>query len=111
MEKHVKNLSIAFMIMTVTFFFNMFGAANLEGTNTPQAIITVLIVGANALLYLIPLVYMAIFSICMASVFRRVLSAQSRMVQRKIDKFPTLWFILSTLSFVGYFVFVSLIFG
>lgn len=111
MEKYIKNLSIAFIIMTTMFFLNMFGAANLEGTNTPQVITTVLIVGANALLYLIPLMYMGIFSICMASLFKRVLNTQNRMVQKALDKFPTLWFVLSTLSFVGYFVFVSLIFG
>ncbi len=109
MERYIKNLSIANIILTSMFFLGMFGAANMEGTNGPQFIESTLVVGVNLLFFVVPLSYMAVFGICMASFFRRIMNIQNRMVQKKFDKFPMLWFALSTFSFIGYFIFVNII--
>lgn len=111
MEKYIKNLSITFIIMTALFFMNMFGAVGLDGTSVPQVIIDVLVLGANALLYLNPILFMVIFGICMISLFKRVFANRSSGVKGKFENFPMLWFVLSTLCFFGFFMFVNLIFG
>ena len=109
MEKYLKSLSIAFLMLTSLFFINMFGLVNAE--RMPVVALRIFDIGAATLLYLVPLLYMGIFGIGMVSIFKRILSAQSRMVRAQYDKFPTLWFILATLGFVIYFVFVSLVFA
>lgn len=109
MEKYIKNLSIANIILTTLFFLSMFGAASVEGTNTPQFIESTLVVGVNLLFFVVPISYMVVFGICMTSLFRRIMNSQNRMVQKKMDKFPMLWFALSSFSFIGYFIFVNII--
>lgn len=111
MEKYIKPLSIVMLVLTTVFFLDMFGAANAEGTNLPQFLQTFLIIGANLLLYVVPLMYMAVFAISMTSIFKRVLNSQSTAARKKFDKFPILWFILATISFIAYYIFVSAVFN
>lgn len=111
MEKYIKNLSIAFIILTTMFFFNMIGLANAEQVGVPEFVLKILVVGANALLFLVPILYMVIFAISMVLFYKRIINMQNRMVNTKFDKFPILWFVLASMGFVGYFVFVSSIFG
>lgn len=109
MERNIKNLSIANIILTSLFFLSMFGAANVEGTNTPQFIESTLVMGVNVLFFVVPISYMVVFAIGMTSMFKKIMNSQNRIVQKKIDKFPMLWFALSSFSFIGYFIFVNLI--
>jgi hypothetical protein len=111
MEKYMKNLSIVFMLMTTMFFLSMFGYKISDESNAPQFVLDVLLFGAQTFLFLVPLMYMVIFGISMTSLFKRVLNIQNRMVQKSSDKFPLLWLILSTVSFMGYFAFVNLVFS
>lgn len=110
MEKYLKNLSIAFMILEGMFFLNMFGLAMAEQINIPEFVLNVIVIGANVLLYLVPILFMVIFGIGMASIFKRVF-AQYRIVTSKSDKFPTLWFVLASIGFLGFYIFVTLVFS
>jgi hypothetical protein len=66
-------------------------------------------VGVNLFFFIVPLSYMIVFGICMISLFRRLMNSQNRFSQKKLDKFPMLWFALSSFSFIGYFIFVNII--
>lgn len=109
MEKYLKKLSIIISIMTTFLFLNAYGAAMAEETNSPQIIARVMIVGANVLFFLVPIMYLIIFGIVMNALFKRVLRRQSSEFEKETDKFPKAWFILSTVCFVLYYTFFSVI--
>ena len=110
MEKYIKSFSKALVIMTVIFFLSFFGGANAETIGMPSFVFQVCVVSANALMFVIPLVFIAIFGIGMSSLFKKVLNNASRMVVKKVEeKFPLLWFIVSFVCFILYFMFVNVI--
>lgn len=109
MEKYLKKLSIILSIMTTFLFLNAYGAAMSEETNAPQVISRVLIVGANVLFFLVPILYLIIFGIVMSALFKRVINRQSSEFEKRTDKFPKAWFILSTVCFILYYTFFSVI--
>lgn len=111
MEKYIKILSIGLLVTTVFFFLSMFGAANGEALHMPEFIITVLSQGANVLIFAVPLLYLVIFSLGMACIFKKVLSQQINQFGQKTEKFPLVWFLLSFLFFMVYLIFVSIIFN
>lgn len=112
MEKYIKNFSKALIIMTVVFFLSFFAGANAQAIGMPDFVFQVCVVSANALMFVIPLVFVAIFGIGMTTLFKRVLNSTNRMVVKKVEeKFPTVWFIVSFVCFILYFMFVNVIFA
>ncbi|HCL02297.1 MAG TPA: hypothetical protein DHW61_07765 [Lachnoclostridium phytofermentans] len=112
MEKYIKSFSKALVILTVIFFLSFFGGANAEKIGMPNFIFQVCVISANALMFVIPLVYVVIFGIGMTTLFRKVLNNTTRAVVKKVEeKFPILWFIVSFVCFILYFMFVNVIFA
>lgn len=109
MEKYIKNCSIALMIMTGMFFLNMFGAANAEYLKLPTFMLQIMVVGANAFLFTIPILFLIIFGFGMVSIFKRTLNNQNHSIKKPVEKFPALWFILAIVCFVLYYMFVGAI--
>ena len=109
MEKYIKNCSIALCIMVVIFYLNMFGAANAEVLQLPDFMLQIMVIGANAFLFLIPVLFLVIFGFGMAGIFKRTLNNQNRSIKRPMEKFPTVWFIVAIACFILYYTFVSAI--
>lgn len=109
MEKYIKNCSIALCIMVVMFYLNMFGAANAQVLRLPDFMTKMMMIGANAFLFLIPILFIVIFGFGMVSIFKRMLNNQNRSIKRPLEKFPTVWFIVAIVCFVLYYTFVSAI--
>ena len=112
MEKYMKSFSKALVIMTVIFFLSFFGGSYAETIGMPNFVFQVCVVSANALMFVIPLVFIAIFGIGMTTLFKKILNNANRMAVKKVEeKFPVLWFIVSFVCFILYFMFVNVIFA
>lgn len=112
MEKYIKSFSKALVIMTVIFFLGFFGVAYSETIGMPNFMIQLFYVSTQALMFIIPLAFTVIFGIGMTSLFKKVLNNTNRMVVKKVEeKFPVLWFIVSFVCFILYFMFVNVLFA
>ncbi|ABX43710.1 hypothetical protein [Lachnoclostridium phytofermentans] len=112
MEKYIKSLSKALVILTVIFFLSFFGGANADKIGMPNFVFQVCVFNANALMFVIPFAFVVIFGIGMTALFKKVLNNTSRMVVKKVEgKFPVLWFIVSFVCFILYFMFVNVLFA
>ncbi len=112
MERYIKSFSKALVIMTVIFFLSFIGGANADRIGMPSFVFQVCVVSANALMFVIPLVFVVIFGIGMTTLFKKVLNNTNRMVVKKVEeKFPVLWFIIAFVCFVLYFMFVNVLFA
>jgi hypothetical protein len=110
MEKYIKNFSKALVILTVIFFLSFIGGANAETIGMPNFVFQVCVINVNVLMFVIPLAFVAIFGIGMTALFKKILNNTNRAVVKKVEgKFPVLWYIVSFVCFILYFIFVNVI--
>lgn len=112
MEKYIKSFSKAMLILTAIFFLSFFGGANADKIGMPNFVFKVCVISANALMFVIPLAFVVIFGIGMTALFKKILNNTNRAVVKKVEeKFPVLWYIVSFVCFILYFMFVNVIFA
>ncbi len=111
MEKAIKVLALSLSAVIVTFVVIMVAAANAEALGLPSIVYQFFVVGANVLLYLIPVAYLFVFGFGMSSVLKRAVNKKGRMVvaRRPEEKFPLFSFITANVLFVVFLVFVAAI--
>lgn len=112
MEKAIKRLSILMLALTVTFFSTTFVGGNAEFFSLNGVVYQIILTTANLLLFLVPVVFLVIFLLGMSIMLRTIMTKQTRVVGNKMtEKLPMVYFIISVICFVLYFIFVSAIFS
>ncbi|MDD5936725.1 MAG: hypothetical protein PUC65_14365 [Clostridiales bacterium] len=109
MEKYIKSLSITLMILTGVWFLSLIGGTYGDAIHMPGFITNILVTGANVLIFVIPLVYIAVFGISMVSIFKRVMNAQVTMWKDKFAKFPAVWLVLAMICFMIFMTFINML--
>lgn len=113
MEKYIKNLSILHLVLSTMFFISMTGLLLSDSWKLPTGIVRVLGHCTQVLMFAVPVAYLIVFVTSMFSIFRRVMSIQLKMnmgmnnLQK--DMFPALWFVLSSVFFIIFFLFINMI--
>ena len=112
MEKAIKNLSFIMIGLTITFFLTTFIGGNAQSLGLGAGISQLTITIANLTLYIVPILFTAIFFMGMSIMVRTIMAKQSRVVGSKYkEKVPMLHFIISIICFVLYYLFVSAVFS
>ncbi|MBE5960712.1 MAG: hypothetical protein E7256_04900 [Lachnospiraceae bacterium] len=112
MEKAIKVLSLSLSAVIATFVIVMVAAVNAEAFGLPSFIYQFFVVGANVLLYLIPVAYLFMFGFGLSNLLKRAVVKKGRMVtaRRAEEKFPIFSFLTANGLFVVFIIFVSAIF-
>lgn len=98
--------------LTALFFLSSFLGVNVEALGLSAGVAKIVIYTANILLYLLPVVFIVIFTIGMSMLLKTMMASNQRLFSKKeTEKLPMVPYIMAIVSFILYLIFVTAVFS